>query len=1314
MNHPSDIVKLALDIGAGKQEHLLAIANHYQSKNDLNSTVDLYRFDAKARKFVKFHIFSEVGPFKLEFLTVTPKDGAKINLLAIGGNSKVSDKASSASRVIIYEIKGMGRNITFSKFQSFSAAGGVDAMKSFERHNLTYLVLGMRLQSSMIKTRPAQVLVVVYNSEDKEFEYHSLIPADFISDIEIFAVQDMLLMSVAYYADISGKLNLNSPVYKFNDILKKFEIYQTITTSGARDIEPVHALGKSFLVVANEASGYANAKVFGVPSTLLEFIGTKFQVIQTIETYGAVRWKGIKLPSCQDSAVIVYGDQRDTIDQVGFFVYSEGKRRFQKLSLSLYHGINPKFRPRPNTLVPFTISEDLYVAIGAGDSTKGYAIYQLEYDKTTNANPWEKEAEQISAEILYLKENLTLIEKAVDMLERDVRNIVYKDRKQNITGTKIFKEPLDIDNLKVNEGDVSNGSILFDNGTAKNRADPTKFKFVNLTSMEYNESRSEAMFNRLNNNFLDAVMIDRPTNVTNNLYFSNVKLRSDFIAVDNVAAEQCKINNVNVCYLANDTVLNNNSDVISGNNLFTNEQSLKRNLNVSGKINDIKVSKELVLQGKSQSIHAKKIFEDTVVFRSMNLSGNVNSVDLANDVLHLSRNETVSGDKVFRDMLATENIKIEGLIDGVNVSILNTDTLRLTGQQSVSGTKIFNSKETLESKEGLIVKNLTNGLDLDKWAATLVQIDNNSSAANGNLIFEDQFQVNGSISVSGKMNALNFPQEAVQVNGRQNITGSKIFNGKITASGDITAKRLVDGVDLNDVVTLTGNETIIGRKLFRSDLNLSKNIEVAPLRLVNSVDISQLDEDAMKINESQNVTGSFHFNSIESEHDFAVQDVLDGLPMESYRKLYNDAVLFDQSQNITGSVQFIGRLKIYKNLSFAGLVNGHKLTAFLDRFGDQRVENAFNFSNVNIRSNTLAKMLVDNVDVDKLGKNIVRTDTDQSVHGKKTFGDSVKLDGHITMCCSINKAMLSSLLTKVLKQTVTGAKNFQDVKVTGTLDVIHENISVETTVDGIDLSNFTGRVIHVTGRLQIDKEMKFNKIIVKSPGTLQAGLINGVNIKELADDIVDLSNNQTVSSEKSFTHLATNGNLVAGSTVDEIDVSDLDKEITKVGENAEISGEKEFRSVNAQDFEIEGLIHDVNLTKLAGESVIKSDSMKINGSKKISGNVLIGNDAMISRLSDLDINKDLVLKSKLQNITGKKSFTQELLVHGNIEIDGNLNKIDVSKLNKDAVKKSVKQEIGGKKTFDKDLKSNDDVIVQKFVDGVDLSELDAKSTKIKG
>ena len=60
MNHPSDIVKLALDIGAGKQEHLVAIANHYQSKHDLNSTVDLYRFDANARKFVKFHIFSEV------------------------------------------------------------------------------------------------------------------------------------------------------------------------------------------------------------------------------------------------------------------------------------------------------------------------------------------------------------------------------------------------------------------------------------------------------------------------------------------------------------------------------------------------------------------------------------------------------------------------------------------------------------------------------------------------------------------------------------------------------------------------------------------------------------------------------------------------------------------------------------------------------------------------------------------------------------------------------------------------------------------------------------------------------------------------------------------------------------------------------------------------------------------------------------------------------------------------------------------------------------------------------------------------------
>ena len=73
MNHSSDIVKLALDIGAGKQEHLLAIANHYQSKHDLNSTVDLYRFDANARKFVKFHIFSEAENVKMYFFSTSEK-----------------------------------------------------------------------------------------------------------------------------------------------------------------------------------------------------------------------------------------------------------------------------------------------------------------------------------------------------------------------------------------------------------------------------------------------------------------------------------------------------------------------------------------------------------------------------------------------------------------------------------------------------------------------------------------------------------------------------------------------------------------------------------------------------------------------------------------------------------------------------------------------------------------------------------------------------------------------------------------------------------------------------------------------------------------------------------------------------------------------------------------------------------------------------------------------------------------------------------------------------------------------------------------
>ncbi|KAI5614969.1 thrombospondin-type laminin G domain and EAR repeat-containing protein, partial [Silurus asotus] len=106
-------------------------------------------------------------------------------------------------------------------------------------------------------------------------------------DWEAFRIHDDHYLAVANHRKGEMNHNIDSVIYRWNQHIKKFEINQTIPTSGAYDWEFFTIGPYHFLVVANTFNGKSTV----ISSTIYIWIGEKFQPFQSIMTYGAIDWE---------------------------------------------------------------------------------------------------------------------------------------------------------------------------------------------------------------------------------------------------------------------------------------------------------------------------------------------------------------------------------------------------------------------------------------------------------------------------------------------------------------------------------------------------------------------------------------------------------------------------------------------------------------------------------------------------------------------------------------------------------------------------------------------------------------------------------------------------------------------------------------------------------------------------------------------------------------------------------------------------------------------------------------------------------------
>ena len=230
----------------------------------------------------------------------------------------------------------------------------------------------------------------------------------------------------------------------------------------------------------------------------------------------------------------------------------------------------------------------------------------------------------------------------------------------------------------------------------------------------------------------------------------------------------------------------------------------------------------------------------------------------------VSKNGTqiITGKKIFNNTVTFGNLSAvqmkTGIIDGVNLTDLNSRTWKRNGNQTFYGRYTF--VRNLTAMKDLNVKGLINGLHIpnDVMTTTTTQV------VTGVKTFKEDLVVVGNITTKNyTFNSINIPDDLVLKSKDQIIKGKKTFKGDVTFLSDVEVNGTVNGKDLSEfsgrVVTLSTDQEITGKKTFTTGFNVIGDLQVNGL--IDGINLTEFIEDAVTLDTSQNITGIYNIFS---------------------------------------------------------------------------------------------------------------------------------------------------------------------------------------------------------------------------------------------------------------------------------------------------------------------------------------------------------------------------------------------------------------------------------------------------------------------
>ncbi|KAM4698063.1 thrombospondin-type laminin G domain and EAR repeat-containing protein [Rhinophrynus dorsalis] len=158
-----------------------------------------------------------------------------------------------------------------------------------------YFTIGKRVFLALAnfdKNEDGEEFSVIYKWNPKKLKFlqYQKIRTYSARDWEAFHIDGETFLAVANHRE-GNNHNINSVIYKWNSSTERFEVNQTIPTSGAYDWEFFSIGPYSFLVVANTFNGTST----NIQSHIYIWLGSSFRPFQSIMTFGASDWEFFRI-----------------------------------------------------------------------------------------------------------------------------------------------------------------------------------------------------------------------------------------------------------------------------------------------------------------------------------------------------------------------------------------------------------------------------------------------------------------------------------------------------------------------------------------------------------------------------------------------------------------------------------------------------------------------------------------------------------------------------------------------------------------------------------------------------------------------------------------------------------------------------------------------------------------------------------------------------------------------------------------------------------------------------------------------------------
>ncbi|KAI2806273.1 hypothetical protein BLOT_005285 [Blomia tropicalis] len=445
---------------------------------------------------------------------------------------------------------------------------------------------------------------------------------------------------------------------------------------------------------------------------------------------------------------------------------------------------------------------------------------------------------------------------------------------------------------------------------------------------------------------------------------------------------------------------------------------------------------------------------------------------------HLSK----SGEQTIRSKLNFKTAQRFGMIEtrngiyGIDLRRIHRDVITLHGHNVIRNPVLIEGN--LRLLNGRLTSDNFNKINITEYDRMAVKVNQSSyessQKVHGKITYANGFDVHANLRV----NRLNdhLPEELIMTNNRNyNIKGRTHFGGKVTTSGNVRVRTLINGIDLREL-----NRTVLkvnDRGEVDGSINIVSKIHVNQLNVDGLVDRIPINRKSILMsNRQQNIERLVLNGPTRFATDLNVWNTINGYHQDNLNKIVrinsNQEQVFNASQ--TFSSISAGEIRQLRGDVHIRMINGVDVR----HFESVAVHSGSNRT-INIHQNFLQNVTIYNHSVR------------QTITGVKTF-ERVQLNDDIDVIGRVNDLDLPSIQNNILydvgQQSIPGSVRFRapiylnhDSQVDSLNNIKPEHL---LTLDGADQ--------HVNGQLQF-KEVKVEQV--------DSRLVNKINFTEISEHV---------------------------------------------------------------------------------------------------------------------------------------------------------------------------------------------------------------------